>query len=208
MKFVLFVEGHAERDALPKFLKRWFDQRLGSRVGIQAVRFEGWADFKKRVGRKVQMHLRGPKNTDIIAAIGLLDLYGPTFYPPSANTVSDRLALGAELIEKEVNDPRFRMFFAVHELEAWILSQPELLPPAVRGALPAKVGQPEVINFNEPPSKLLNRLYNEKLKTDYKKVVNGKNLFAKLDPAVVYEKCPNFAAMLQAMLELAQRAQA
>ena len=206
MKFVLFVEGQTEHAALPRFLARWLDPRLTKRVGIQTVKFEGWAEFRKKVPRRVRLHLDGPKNEEIVAAIGLLDLYGPTFYPASAATAGERLAAGTALIENEINDPRFRMFFAVHELEAWILSQPNLLPPSVRDALPAKVSQPEIVNFNEPPSKLLDRLYNEKLKTGYKKVVNGENLFAKLDPAVVCEKCPEFRRMLDTMLGLAQNA--
>ena len=41
MKFVLFVEGHTERKALPDFIRRWLDSRLAQRVGIKAVRFEG-----------------------------------------------------------------------------------------------------------------------------------------------------------------------
>ena len=35
MKFVLFVEGYTEDKALPKFLKRWLDPRLGKPVGIK-----------------------------------------------------------------------------------------------------------------------------------------------------------------------------
>ena len=42
MKFVLFVEGHTEKAALPAFLKRWLDPQLEQRVGLKPVRFEGW----------------------------------------------------------------------------------------------------------------------------------------------------------------------
>ena len=104
MKFVLFVEGQTEHAALPRFLARWLDSRLTKRVGIQTVKFEGWAEFRKKVPRKVRMHLDGPKNEEIVAAIGLLDLYGPTFYPASAATAGERLAAGTALIENEIND--------------------------------------------------------------------------------------------------------
>ncbi|MEN6436959.1 MAG: TOPRIM nucleotidyl transferase/hydrolase domain-containing protein, partial [Syntrophobacter sp.] len=39
MKFILLVEGHTEKIALPDFFKRWLDPRLKQRVGIQFVRF-------------------------------------------------------------------------------------------------------------------------------------------------------------------------
>ena len=40
------------------------------------------------------------------------------------------------------------MFFAVHEVEAWILSQPELLPAEVESIRRAKTrGEPEGCQF-------------------------------------------------------------
>ena len=105
-------------------------------------------------------------------------------------------------MQQRVNDPRYRHHFAIHEVEAWILSQPELLPPAVAKKLPGKVAQPETVNFNEPPAKLLDRLYNEVLRKDYKKVVEGIKLFSKLDPLVVYNKCPAFKGLANDLLDL------
>jgi hypothetical protein len=207
MKFVLLVEGKSEQKALPRFLKRWLDPQLAFPVRIQPVKFTGWPEFRKKAAGRARQHLNGPDSNEIIAAIGLLDLYGPDFYPSTASSAGQRLVAGIKLFEDEVNDPRFRMFFAVHELEAWILSQPELLPPAVRTALPARVSQPESVNFDEPPSKLLDRLYNATLGKGYKKVVYGANIFAKLDPEAVHKKCPKFAAMLDTMLELARKRQ-
>ena len=81
MRFVLFVEGHTEDIALPAFLKRWLDPRLGQPVGIRTVRFDGWAALLKDAPLKAHMHLNGPAKDDIVAVISLLDLYGPTFYP-------------------------------------------------------------------------------------------------------------------------------
>src|SRR5437879_3271947 len=96
------------------------------------------------------------------------------------------------------------MFFAVHELEAWILSQPQLLPPTVRNALPGKATEPESINFKEPPAKLFDRLYRSGTGRDYKKLVYGKALFESLDPFVACKKCPHLKSMLDEMLRLAK----
>jgi hypothetical protein len=125
MKFVLFVEGHTEDKALPKFLKRWLDPRLARPVGIKTVRFEGWSELVKDAPRKAAMHLNGPDQEEIIAVIALIDLYGPTFYPKALQTAAERYDWARQDLEKQVGHPRFFQFFAVHETEAWLLAAPE-----------------------------------------------------------------------------------
>ena len=98
------------------------------------------------------------------------------------------------------------MFFAVHEVEAWLLSCPDLFPRTVASKFPGRVQYPEMVDFDTPPAKLLDNLYNQALKRDYNKVVFGYDLFQKLDPNVVYQKCPYFARMMEEMLKLAHQA--
>lgn len=203
MKLVLFVEGHTEK-ALPEVFKRWLDPQLPRPVGIKVVRFEGWRDYYGEIAKKVALNLSGKTGADVAGAVGLLDLYGPTFYPPEKSTPDDRYRWAKAHIEQKVNHPKFRQHFAVHETEAWLLSQPSLLPPKVRDALPGKCQKPEAVNFDEPPAKLLDRLYSQKLRTGYKKVIDGKNLFARLDPEVARAKCPMLGLLLDEMLDLAR----
>jgi hypothetical protein len=99
---------------------------------------------------------------------------------------------------------RFRMFFAVHEFEAWLLSQPDIFPREVRASLEGKVPQPENVNFDQPPAKLLDHLYKQKTKRNYKKTTYGKQLFSKFDPAVAATKCPYLQDMLNELLRLAK----
>jgi hypothetical protein len=141
MNFVLFVEGHTEKKALPTFLKKWLDPQLAQPVGMKIVRFEGWQELVKDTPKKAMLHLTGPKKNDIIAVIALLDLYGPTFYPDDKKTAQERYAWSKENLEKKVNHPKFRQFFAVHETEAWLLSNPNLFPADVQKALPKKIQQ-------------------------------------------------------------------
>lgn len=206
MKFVLFVEGHTEDKALPAFLKRWLDPKLGQPVGIRTVRFDGWAELQKDAQRKANMHLNGPAKADLIAVISLLDLYGPTFYPSHLLASDERYEWAKGHIEAQVNHPRFFQFFAVHEVEAWLLSEPGIFPAEVRKSFPTKVAYPEAVNFDEPPAKLLARLYVANTKRSYKKVVNGKELFSRLDPEVAYRQCRRLRELLDKMLELAQAA--
>ena len=206
MKFVLFVEGYTEKKSIAAFLQRWLNRRLESPVGIQTVRFDGWAEMVKDLHRKASMFLCGPMADQIIAVVALLDLYGPDLYPPHVETAADRLNWAKADIERKVGQDHFRMFFAVHEVEAWLLSTPVLFPREVAGRLPSRVQQPETVNFETPPAVLLTRLYDQHLKRSYRKVVDGLNLFRQLDPEAVYQKCPYFARMMDDLLRLAHEA--
>lgn len=203
MKFILFVEGHTEDKALPAFLKKWLDPRLKSPVGIQTVRFDGWPELCRDAKQKANMYLNGPSKDKIIAVISLLDLYGPTFYPENQIERDERYQWAKQMIENRVKEENFFQFFAVHEVEAWLLSQPDIFPPNIRNAFPGKIAQPETVNFDEPPARLLDRLYRQHTKRTYKKVVNGKELFDRLNPVVAYDKCPRLRELLDKMLDLA-----
>ncbi|MFZ2630873.1 MAG: DUF4276 family protein [Desulfosalsimonadaceae bacterium] len=205
MRFILFVEGYTEDKALPQFLKKWLDPRLTNPVGIRTVRFEGWPELLKDTPLKAKMHLNGPTKDDIIAVISLLDLYGPTFYPKNLTEMTERYDWAKKDIEEKVNQSKFFQFFAVHEVEAWLLSEPDIFPLKVKKAFPNKIEHPETVNFDEPPAKLLERLYPLHPGRSYKKVVNGRNLFGKLSPDVAYQKCPKLKELLDRMLELAKQ---
>ncbi len=206
MKFVLLVEGYTEQKAIPGFLKRWLDVRLSQRVGIQVVRFEGWPELIRELPDRTQMYLESPKAAEIIAVIALLDLYGPSIYPNHLESADQRLLWATKELESRVGHQRFKLFFAVHEAEAWLLSNAELFPTAIKKALPARILYPETVNFDEPPARLLDRLYRDKLQRKYKKVTDGKELFDQLDPQIVYQKCPYFRQMMDTMLQLARNA--
>jgi hypothetical protein len=205
MRFVLFVEGGTER-ALPSFLKRWIDPQLSQPVGIKPVIFTGWAELRREVAKRARMYLGGPGAGEIIAVVALLDLYGPNFYPAHLTTADERYVWAKHEIEKEVGQPRFRQFFAVHETEAWLLSQPQLFPNVVSRGFPGRAGQPETVNFTEPPSRLLGRLYKDNLHRTYKKIVDGKELFDRAEPEIAYNRCPRLKELLDEMLQMARNA--
>ena len=128
MKFILFVEGHTEHQAIAAFLKRWLDPRLTVPIGVQTVRFDGWAEMVRDAPQKVKIYLNAPKG-DVVAVIALLDLYGLQLpYPAETVSAAERIVWGTEHLQEQVGEARFRQFFAVHETEAWLLSQPQLFP--------------------------------------------------------------------------------
>ena len=201
MKFVLFVEGYTERKVIADFLKRWLDPKLSKSVGISTVRFDGWQELVKDSPKKARLHLEQPK---VIAVISLLDLYGPTFFPSSVIDVEERYKWGKEHLEKQVGQEMFFHFFAVHEIEAWLLSNPSIFTGGVREAVEPISHSPESIDDTRPPSIRLNEIYNQSTKKNYKKVVFGEALFKKLDPELAYKKCPHLKLLLDKMLELAK----
>jgi hypothetical protein len=151
------------------------------------------------------MYLQDPKGrAEIVAVISLMDLSGPTVYPEVKTSALERYEWAKEEMERQVSHPQFRQFFAVHETEAWLLSSPAIFPMEVRKGISAR--RPERVNFDEPPAKLLDRLYRRELKRHYKKVTGGRELFDRLSPSVAYEKCNYLKLMLDEMLVLAKEA--
>ena len=210
MKFVLLVEGATEKKGIASFLKQYLDSQLLQPAGIQVVDMGGYGDFKKKVRLKAEMHINRPDRDQIIAVLGLLDLYGPQFsdlYPADQTSARKRYEWGVDYFEREVENPNFRMFFAVHEFEAWIFSQPEVLPNSVRKLIPQGLQPPEDIDFDRPPSKLLGEHYQRAFRNrGYKKVTDGPELFSRLNPTTAYNRCPYLKRMLDGMLALAQEA--
>ncbi len=204
MKIILLVEGGTEQKALPAFFRRWLKgQHVDPLPAISAVNAEGCGNHIKECARRTELHL---KNPDVIAVFGLLDIYGANNIPGHCRTVEEKCGHLRQLLEKEVGSPKFRQHFAVHELEAWLLSDPTIFPPAVRKGLPAKAARPETVNSTEPPSKLLARLYRKAKDREYRKVTDGTSLFASLDPNLAYAKCKALAALLDDMLACLQAA--
>lgn len=207
MIFIFFVEGQTEKEAALDFLIRWVNKRLTrGKVGKRSVDLKGFGNFHKEVERKAPLHLNAPGSEDVIAGIGLLDLHGPNFYPNDKNHADERYTWGKQYFEEKVDHLKFRMFFAVHDVEAWVLAHPQVLPRAVSDALPINISHAEKINFRQPPCKVLDRLYRSKLNRSYKKVTDGKQLFAKLDIDKDYNECPHLASLLSELLGLAQQA--
>ncbi len=124
MKFILFVEGATEKKGAVRLIGKWLNSRLQSAgIGIKPIDLKGSGNFFKEIPRKARLHLEGPDQNKIVGAIGLLDLYGAGFFPKELSSAQEKYDWGKKKIEKDVNHDKFRMFFAVHEVEAWILSR-------------------------------------------------------------------------------------
>lgn len=150
-------------------------------------------------------HLAQDVRGEVIAAIGLLDLYEGADYPGDRATAEDRYEWGVHHYEDIVGQEKFRMFFAVHETEAWLLSDPGIFPSEVGERVRSQCAEaPERVDFEDPPARRLDAIYQASLRRRYRKVAHGVSLFRKLDSQVACEKCPYLRRMLEEMLGLAQ----
>ncbi len=216
MKVHLFVEGDLEQRVLPGFFTRWLLARGFSQAPEIPTphNFHDIGKFVNEIGESAGGFLRKVDPNEQVAAIGIADLKDPidhAFFPPDVTTVQERYDYGVKKIQKEVGDSRFRMYFSVHEFEAWLLAEPGLFPAPIAEALAGIAVPPEAVNFNETPAKLLTRLFKEavrkgELKHPYRKIGHGVRYFNQLDPEIAYAKCPYLKRLLDDLLALAQEA--
>jgi hypothetical protein len=192
---LLYVEGDTEEATLPDFFGRWLLQK-GLNVEIKAVNFKGVGIYLKEFSKRAKRDLNSGR---VQAIIGLIDLYGSRLSIPTGS-VDEKYSWAKKELEQQVGDQRFRQHFAVHETEAWLLAGENLFPSAIDVRLPKT--PPEGINFQNPPGKLLQNLYSTHLDRNYGKVVDGTELFLKLDPDAACARCPHLKLLLDDLLNI------
>lgn len=198
-RIILLVEGPSERASLPGFFSRWLRRRISAAPAVEATPFNGSGDYRKHFAQRAS---RAIGSGQCLGVLGLLDLYGSGLDYPAEATVPDKCRWARRHLEEAVPSPRFRQHFAVHEMEAWLLSDPGIFPPAIRGQLPS--AEPEDVDFEDHPSALLGRTYWRILGRRYSKTVDGATLFRALDPELAASRCPHLRMLLEDLLHLAR----
>lgn len=195
-RIVLFAEGDTER-AAKDHLKRFLDsaaQRAGKpRVGLSVVTFGG-SILRADLHRRVAHHLADPATVGIIA---LTDMY------PDFRSVEEARRRLAALLP---DDPRCHAHVAKHDFEAWLLADWDgVLRHARVGAKRPWAGCPEDVNSGRPPAHRLRELFDREAKPPrkYKKPIDGKVLFERLDLDQLASTCLEFGRFLQCLLRLA-----
>jgi hypothetical protein len=193
---VVMAEGDTERAACGP-LKQFLDQRAGTRpkVRLQINSFHG-ALKESEVRGRAQKFLSDP---NVIGVVALLDLY-----PQFKNGLSDARKTVTAWMPK---NRRCHVHFAKHDFEAWLLLGWDaiLSQSGVKSGLKPWGLHPEEINHNNPPAHRLTDLFQRGCPPrKYKKPIDGKKLFEKLDLPEVAKVCPEFKAFLNTLLTLAQ----
>lgn len=203
MSLLLLLEGATELAALPTFLGRWLEKEAGRPIRLRPVDLKGSGNYVRELRRKIVLFTEN--YPDITGCFGLLDLYGLDLpYPKTVTSSAAKQRWAKQHLEAIASHPSFRQHFAVHDVEAWLLSDPALFDRSVRDALPKKAAKPEAVNFDTPPAELLKSLHLMKTPRAYRKRVDGKTFFNKLDPHLAASKCPALQALLQDMLAAAK----
>lgn len=195
MKIVLLAEGDTER-AAREHLKRFLDGRAGSKakVGLQTSIFDGGLDEKGVRGR-AQLFLA---DDTVLGVIALTDLYPQWRGGPEEAKRTIRSWLP--------DDPRCHVHVAKHDFEAWLLhGWQAIIKQSGVASNPKPWGKhPENINHNNPPAHRLWELFQQgKPPRKYKKPIDGKKLFERLNLEEVGAVCPEFKAFLNTLLQLA-----
>ena len=199
MKLAIFVEGQTE-GCLREFLSRWLHQNQIQGIGINLRPFNGVGEYLNEIGRRANLALA---TRGVLGAVGIIDFYASTLqYPDSP--IGAQYQWAKQEMERRVGHDRFRQHFAVHETEAWLLSDLNVFPREIRDELP-KTSRPESVNHRRPPGERLRDIYWRKLNRKYKKPIEGASLFRKLNPQIAYEKCPHLRLLLDDVLALASR---
>jgi len=111
-------------------------------------------------------------------------------------------------LSDELNHPKFIPFFALHELEAWIFCDPEVVATHFNHAnlaadmqrAVAQAGGPELINHGKtthPKARL------KSMVPGYKETSDGSTLLGKIGIPAIRASCPHFSAWLSQLEALA-----
>lgn len=198
MRIVLLVEGKTEKLGVPAFFKRWLDRRVDG-VGVKPFVLAGTPNYERDLVRLSRRLLEEPAVSGVLC---VLDLYGSQIPFPDDLAPATRYDWAKSWVEEKVSHAAFRQHFAVHETEAWLLSQPDLFPSEVAKQLPKKT--PEAVNFKNPPSAVLATAYRRAFKNRSFAKTRGAGLFRKLDPEAAASRCPHLQLLLDDLLDLAQ----
>lgn len=191
MRIVLLAEGDTEK-ALAEHLKRFLDERAEAAGKPKtALRTKPITLNRGDLRGRIRLELRDPQ---IIAVVGLVDVY-PTF--ASAEQAKQFLR------EASANDPRFHAHAALHDVEAWLLPFWSSICARLGVKRAAPGGHPEKVDFDHPPSRRLQELYNvARPPQKYIKPVEMNALLRGKDLTVVAGQCPEFKALLNTLLTL------
>ena len=197
-KTVLLVEGKTEQ-ALKTVLKDFLDDQCTT-AGKPRVRLET-KPLDSRLLKKEKLGLRVKKNLerdDVLGVVALVDVVA------AGNPFKDAAEAIEFLRSCHPDDKRYRCHAAQHDFEAWLLPYWDFITKRVGVHQKSPGNQPENVNHDRPPSKVLEDLYQRaKPPRKYNKPVEALAILRGQDLLVSAKKCPQFAAFLQTLLDLA-----
>lgn len=200
-KIVLYCEGHTEEDVLKPLLNQYLKELREVQCALEIDNLKGVGQIKREIGDATRRDLT---QSGVIAVFALVDLYGSGF-----DTVAKVKAELRRRVPPEYRD-RFHPHLAVHEIEAWIFAVPQVLNEWL-GTTIKPFPNPETINTQNPPAKLLEELTrrHKQSRVPTKRSM-AQRLFAKISSQEayvneIYSKCKHFKAFVDDLRQTARR---
>ena len=117
-------------------------------------------------------------------------------------TLNHRIDLITDQLVRDINTSRFIPYFQIHEFESLLFSEPEKLINLLKSLyktntrkLEQELRNPEEINFDLPPSKLI-----ESVEPLYAKLRDGTLLMKKLNIQTIIDRCPYFKQWIDSIV--------
>ena len=193
-RIVILCEGDTEFNAVEYFIRPQWERDNLTSVGLKPVNLRGNIE---KIFRIVQIY-DIEKHTKAIFT--LIDLYG---LKKNMYNLSDETRLKVEKLIKWLKDEfeegildKFHPHLAVHETEAWFLAEEKVLSKML-GTKIKRFSNPESINFEDHPSKRLNKLFLKNLQRRYIKgglYGDDRKMFENMILEKTAEKCPYLKA--------------
>jgi len=190
----LLVEGDLEYKMVGSVLLRAIPQLQRQR--LEVLNGKGWPKFLKRLPGVVRDTVEADSRAVVFS---LCDLYQPDFDFPRGCDSRDERADSLKTHLKELVEQRFRPQFhphlAVHEIEAWLFADRDLLR---RYRINPPAGDPEALDFGEQshPQARLRELWRVASKRGYRKVTDGVRLFEQVSIPALLDGCAYFRRMV------------
>ena len=215
MKVWVFVEGESDSRALSSLWNDWKQELQKKRWGIQLIPLKNKSNYFKKIGPRTAEKLLYNEN-DLV--VGLPDLYPNQNYASGEYRHSNmkelreiQVRLVNRSLQKNVSPDdinrymdRFYGSALKHDLEMLLLTVPSLLQKrlGVTNISRSWRVHPEDQNQNKPPKKIVEALFQTRLKRAYREMTDCEAILGKAALSEVLfdesgiAQCPTFRAML------------
>lgn len=194
MRIKVLCEGQTEQ-GLRKLLAQAVDL---AGCGIKIKTYEGIAALLRKLDGRIEAELRGGAQV----VFCLVDYHHYPLPDDKKNfPFSKRLeTIKADVVERihESRRTAVRCHVVVHEVEAWVLADEQVVAQRLKIRNLSPWEQPENVNDMNPPSQVLQDLFRTRspLKKRYDKYKDGVDLLSKVDWQKVYAKCQPFKQLV------------
>ena len=214
MKVWVYVEGKSDKLALSALWRRWKQDLGGKGWGIEIVPLENKSKYFESIGARATEKL---VQNEIDLVVGLPDLYPNRDFVNTRyrhSNLSELQRLQIQLVKREVRQKagkiaieacmnRFYASALKHDLEMLLLAVPSLLQSRLGTKnVPRNWRQPpENQNQSRPPKRIVEGLFQTRLKRSYREITDSKAILGKANLSDMlfdrgHEQCPTFRVML------------